>query len=260
MALTETVVLTLLATGLLAGIVSGLLGVGGGILMVPALTLGLSLPFLEAKALSLFAILGTSVVGVATHRGFGNVDLRIGLLLGVSGVVGSAAGFVVSTLTPEPVFLTLFGLLLVAAAGRLWFDVAGLTAAAARDRGRAALFVVPVGLAAGFLAAFFGVGGGILFVPAMVLSGFPIHLAVGTSLAGVFVNGASGAALHAWGGYLDVLAGVVLMAGAVVGARAGALLANRLEPRRLRRVFAVALAVTGVYMALRPWVAALAPA
>lgn len=242
----------LVVVGVVAGVVSGLLGVGGGIVMVPALTLALAFPFQEAKAISLLAILGTGTVGVWTHRGFGNVDLRNGALLGVSGIAGNGAGYVLSLGTPEPVLKTLFGGLLGVAALRIWLGDPVPDDAAADDL--PSWIPVVVGLAAGVVASFFGVGGGILFVPALALLGFPIHLAVGTSLLGVLVNGASGSALHWLGGHLDLLAGVAVLVGATAGARGGALAANRLEADRLKRVFAVALVLTGIYMAIRPWV------
>lgn len=241
----------LLAVGSTAGVISGLLGVGGGIVMVPALTLGLGYPFLDAKGLSLFAILGTGSMGVFTHDEFGNVDLRTGALLGVSGVLGNGAGYVLSLSTPEPVFRTLFGILLVAAAARIWI---GDPSPPDVTDDSPTWVPVAVGLVAGVAASFFGIGGGVLFVPALALLGFPIHVAVGTSLLGVLVNGVSGSVLHYVGGHLDLVAGTAVLIAAVGGARVGALLANRLDPSRLRRVFAAALAVVGVYMAVRPWV------
>ena len=78
--------------GLAAGVVAGLLGVGGGALFVPALTLGLGLSQLDAEATSLLAIIPVALVGAWRQRAHGNVDLRTGVLLGVLAVGGAAWG------------------------------------------------------------------------------------------------------------------------------------------------------------------------
>lgn len=241
-----------LAIGLIAGTASGLLGIGGGILLVPAIMLGMGHSLWEAKAESLFVILGTSTVGAVTHRRHDNVNLRLGALLGGTGIVGAAAGYVVSTWTPTSVFMSLFGVLLGAVALQLWIN--GDLVGDGETPDPPARVVVPLGLSAGFVSAFFGVGGGILFVPVMVVAGVPMHLAVGTSLVGVFVNGASGLALYSMDGHLQVASAAIVLVGALVGARLGAKYANRVPAGDLKRVFAAGLALAGVYLAAQPWI------
>lgn len=105
--------------GLVAGVVAGLLGVGGGALFVPALTIGLGLSQLDAEATSLLAIIPVALVGAARQRSHGNVDLRTGVVLGVVAVAGAVAGVAIANAVPERGLEVGFGLFLLFVAGRL---------------------------------------------------------------------------------------------------------------------------------------------
>lgn len=87
--------------GLAAGVVAGLLGVGGGALFVPALTIGLGLSQLEAEATSLLAIIPVALVGAWRQRAHGNVDVRTGVLLGFVAIGGAAGGVVLANAVPQ---------------------------------------------------------------------------------------------------------------------------------------------------------------
>ena len=105
--------------GLLAGIVAGLLGVGGGALFVPALTIGLGLSQLDAEATSLLAIIPVALVGALRQRGHGNLDLRTGALLGVLGVGGAAAGATIANAVPQRALEVSFALFILFVAWQL---------------------------------------------------------------------------------------------------------------------------------------------
>ncbi len=105
--------------GLVAGIVAGLLGVGGGALFVPALTIGLGLSQLDAEATSLLAIIPVALVGAARQRSHGNVDLRTAAVLGVIAVAGAVGGVAIANAVPERGLEVGFGLFLLFVAGRL---------------------------------------------------------------------------------------------------------------------------------------------
>jgi len=113
-----TTYLAALALGLLAGVVAGLFGVGGGLLFVPTLVL-LGLGQLDAEATSLAAILPTVAAGTWRQHRYGNVQWRSALLLGLASLAGVAAGVAVAASLPEDVLRRLFALLLVAAAAQL---------------------------------------------------------------------------------------------------------------------------------------------
>jgi len=108
------------ATGLLVGVASGILGVGGGILLVPAMTLGFGISQHVAQGTSLAAIIPTSVVGAVTHDRRGNVLRRAALYMGVGATAGAVLGAVVALHLPREVLTRAFGVLLLFAAFRLW--------------------------------------------------------------------------------------------------------------------------------------------
>ena len=105
--------------GLVAGVLSGLFGVGGGILFVPTLTLVLGLTQLHAEATSLLAILPTSIAGAWRQGRYGNVRWRPALILGVAAVAGVEGGVQIAEALPEHVLRRLFGVLMLAVAAQL---------------------------------------------------------------------------------------------------------------------------------------------
>lgn len=105
--------------GLAAGVVAGLLGVGGGALFVPALTIGLGLSQLDAEATSLLAIIPVALVGAVRQRRYGNVDVRTGLVLGCMAVGGALGGVIIANAVPQRGLEVGFGLFLLFVAGQL---------------------------------------------------------------------------------------------------------------------------------------------
>ena len=108
-----------LLIGFLAGVVAGLLGVGGGALFVPALMLGLGLSQVDAEATSLLAIIPVALVGAYRQHGRGNVDLPTAGLLGALAVVGAALGAVIANAVPERALEVGFALLILYVAAQL---------------------------------------------------------------------------------------------------------------------------------------------
>jgi uncharacterized membrane protein YfcA len=113
-----TIVLAL-ALGLAAGVLSGLFGVGGGILFVPTLTLGLGLTQIHGEATSLLAILPTVAVGAFRQRRYGNLRARESVILGLAGIAGVVAGGFLAESLPEHVLRRLFGALLLVTAAQV---------------------------------------------------------------------------------------------------------------------------------------------
>lgn len=111
-----------IAVGLLAGVASGLLGVGGGAIIVPGLVIFLDLGQLEAEATSLLAIVPTALVGTWRQRRYGNVRLGEGARLGLLAVVGAVAGAVLANVLPVRAIELAFAVLLVVVAVRLARD------------------------------------------------------------------------------------------------------------------------------------------
>lgn len=105
--------------GLVAGVVAGLLGVGGGALFVPALTIGLGLSQIDAEATSLLAIIPVALVGAWRQRAHGNVDVRIGVTLGLLAAAGAVAGVAIANAVPERGLEIGFAVFILVVAGQL---------------------------------------------------------------------------------------------------------------------------------------------
>lgn len=239
----------LLRAGALAGLISGLVGVGGGVVLVPAMVsphVGLSQRV--ASGTSLLAILPIAAVAAATYAIAGDraVD-GVALVLVVPGsIVGAALGARLSTLISERILALCFAGLTLVAAVRLLVPTGlhggGGVGWAAAD----VVSLLGIGTAAGFASGLLGIGGGVIMVPALVVGvGLSQQLAQGTSLAAIVPTGLSGAVTHARLGNLDVRAARRLALPGVVAAVAGAVLANHLPQAPLRVLFAVYIAAVG---------------
>lgn len=241
-----TAILGLLAAGALAGLLSALFGIGGGIVLVPVLHYLLGFGWVEATQLSLVAIMVQSPTGVWQHARRGAVDWRIATPLCLAGLLGVVIGDVLQPLVAVPWLKVLFAVLMGLAALRLAVPQPPV-AADARPLGLAGLYLL--GLAAGIVAKLLGIGGGLVTVPVLALTGLPVHLAIGSSLVPVFTNAAvaSGQALAhglAW------LPTVPLALGALAGVPLGAHLAHSLKEHGLRRVFAAGLTLAALYIGI----------
>jgi uncharacterized protein len=174
----------LVAVGVAAGFLSGLFGVGGGVLMVPGLVLVVGMGQRLAHGTSLAAIVPIAVAGLAGYALAGEVDWPAALFLAVGAAgVGAPVGTHLLHVLPTRVLALAFAVLLVATAARL---LAGEGEAAGRSdlTVGAALGLVAVGVVAGTLSGLLGVGGGVVMIPALVLLlGVPAALAKGSSLA-----------------------------------------------------------------------------
>lgn len=239
-------VLGLLAAGGLAGVLSSLFGIGGGIVLVPVLHYLLGFGWVEATQLSLVAIMVQSPTGVWQHARRGAVAWRVAVPLAVAGALGVVVGDILQPLLAVAWLKVLFAALMALAALRLAIPQAPL-APDARPLGLVGLAML--GLFAGIVAKLLGIGGGLVTVPVLTLTGLPVHLAVGSSLVPVFTNAAI-ASGQAFARGLDWLPALPLALGALAGVPFGARLAHALKEQGLRRVFAVGLVAAALYIGL----------
>ena len=112
--------LAAVASGFLVGVLSGVMGVGGGIFLVPIMVIGFGFAQHLAQGTSLAAIIPTSIAGAATHDRAGNVDRRAAAWLGAAGVVGSLAGALFAIGLPRTLLVRLFGVFILYSAYRIW--------------------------------------------------------------------------------------------------------------------------------------------
>ncbi len=234
--------LTVLA-GLAAGIISGLFGLGGGVVAVPTALWISQATFHEAKAASLLVIVFGSTIAVLRHHRAGHVSWRRGLILAAGGVTGSIVSSIIAKDVSGTALGTAFGILMILVGLRMALSAQP----EARDLAvPGATFLL--GLFAGTLTGFLGIGGGVVMTPGLALLGLPMHAAVATSLVGVIGNGFFAAITQAilgqWPAMLKI--GIPLAAGAMVGGRLGAKLAILTPADRLRRVFGIFLGFVGL--------------
>ncbi|MGE5176482.1 MAG: TSUP family transporter [Hyphomicrobiales bacterium] len=236
----------MLGLGLVSGALGGMMGVGGGILLVPLLTHLLGEPQHDAQATSLAFIIVAALIGVVPYFAHGRLDLGLAAVLAAGAVVGVVAGARVAHGTPAAWLRRAFGVAIVATAVRL-------LAAPPAHAAEAALwpwFVnVGVGLGVGFLAGLLGIGGGTILVPLLVLAqGVPQHVAQGVALLMIVPVGLVGALTYARSGHVAGRDLPGLLVGGAAGAFFGAQLAQSLRGPTLSRLFAVFLIAVAARM------------
>jgi uncharacterized membrane protein YfcA len=234
--------------GFSGGVLSGLLGGGGGAVMVPLMTGPLRMRQHVAHGTSLAVITVTAAVAAVLYGIAGHFDWLLFAGLAAGAVTGAVAGARLALRVPALRLRQAFGVFLLAVSLRIllfapsggWVEPGKLA-----ELGLAGVIGLSGGLASGAL----GVGGGAIFVPAMVLVlGTEQHEAQGISLVVIVVASAMGALTHYRQGTVDTDAARWLLPAAIPGAIAGAGLATLLSGRGLQVVFAVVLSAIGVQM------------
>lgn len=242
-----------------AGAFGAMLGLGGGIILVPALTLLMGVPIKQAVAASLVAVAATSCAGVQTYLRAGLVDWRLGARLLTPTLAGAAAGGLLIGYIPSSAIRWLFIALMVYVLGQMvWASrrptqtkteqTACGTAWNTRQRALA------IGLSAfgGLISALLGVGGGIVQVPLIhTILGAPLRCAIGTSTFLIGATASASALLYLVQGKLQPDVVVPATLGIIVGTQVGVWLARRLPVPVLRGIFIAVMLYTVVRLALK---------
>ncbi len=237
------------------GFTLGLLGGGGSILTVPILVYVIGQDAHAATGTSL-AIVGTSaLLGALAHGRKGNVRLKAGLAFRAVSMLAAQPRVWLNRLVAGRAILLLFGCLMFAVGVRMIRRKAPPVAAAPgapAPGGRPWLRLLAPGSAVGLLTGFFGIGGGFLIVPALVLAaGFPTHHAVGTSLLVIAMTSASALAGHLHFGTVDPRLVGFFVAGGAAGILSGSALAGLLPERTLGRAFGWFIILLALYVVYR---------
>ena len=248
--------------GAITGIVLGLFGSGGSIIAMPALMYLLDVEAKSAIAMSMGIVAITATVSGWDNWRRGNVDLKVAAMFGLFGVIGTYGGARLGVYTPVQVQLTLFALVMYAAAWKMLQSkkqpVRQLATAGgpplsedeviSAHMGHIAVHGVGVGVLTGLV----GVGGGFLIVPALVLlSGIPMKVAIGTSLVIVAAKSYAGFAGYVAAVPVDWSIMASFTTVTVAGSFAGTRLAHRFSQETLKRSFAVFLIFVATYILLK---------
>tara|TARA_R110002167_G_scaffold362650_1_gene582057 strand:+ start:54076 stop:54981 length:906 start_codon:yes stop_codon:yes gene_type:complete len=268
----------LLGLGGIVGLLSGMFGVGGGFLLTPLLFF-IGIPPAVAVATGATQIVASSVSGLLAHLKRKTVDLRMGTVLLVGGLIGAALGILLfnylRSLGQVDLLVTLFYVVFLGIIGTLMF-VESLRAIRKSGKMRTRrkhnwihnlpfkmkfrvsglyISVVPpilVGVLVGVLAAIMGVGGGFIMVPAMIyLLGMPTKVVIGTSLFQIIFVTAFTTLLHATtNNTVDIVLAVFLLIGGVIGAQFGTRIGLKLKAEQLRILLALLVLAVGFKLAL----------
>jgi len=256
--------LGLVIAGVVGGLISGMLGVGGGIVIVPVLYhvlagLGFdeSLRMHIAVGTSLATIIPTSISSLRAHNKKGTVDWPLLKRWIVPMIAGVAIGTALASYVNGHTLALIFGIVALPVAANMAFGKESWQLADHLPTGPGG-WAIAGGI--GWLSSMMGIGGGTLGVPIMSHCNYPIHRAVGTAAAfGVIISipATVGLAIGGWGapglppyslGYVNLLGFVLIAPVSVLMAPAGAHLAHMMDRKRLRLVFALFIAVTAVRM------------
>lgn len=257
-------VLGMLATGVVSGIAAGLLGIGGGAVIVPALSTALALMGFDgdvvqhvAVGTSLAIIIPTGIMSAKSHHKRGALDMEVFKLWAPFIVAGTFLGGLMAGWYSGDVLRIVFAVIAFLIAANIIFSFQTKLMGhlhSSKPTHRIAAVIV------GYLSSLMGIGGGSLTVPTLVAFGQSMHKAVGTSAAigvAIALSGTLGFLISGWGvadlpplslGYINIVALVLVGAMAAVCAPAGAALAHRLDQKTLKYVFAAFLVAVGLNM------------
>lgn len=257
----ELLLIFLCGTGV--GALGSLLGIGGGLIMVPFLHLLFHAPFRTAIGISLLSIIATASGAASVYTRHGTVAIRLGIVLELATVTGGITGGVIAGRLSEQILSFLFALLLIFTAGTMM--------RAPQDRAverpnepheeqadTIGMRNLPLGLGgsfvAGISAGLLGIGGGVIKVPLMhEVMGVPFKIATATSTFMMGVTATATALVYYARGDIDPLLAAPMILGILLGANAGARLARRLPTRALKLGFAAFLLYIALLLLLRSW-------
>ena len=273
------IAILMIGGGLAAGVFGSLLGLGGGVLIVPLLTLGFGLPLREAVGVSLVAVIVTSSASAGVYLERHVADLRLGMTLELFTATGALIGGLIAFLVSEQVLAGLFTLLLVYTALTMARrrEPAPVAPAAIADGEPTAssdhpaapsgptAAAAPTGyvvrhlgwgivgsLFAGLVSALLGIGGGLVKVPVMhLVMGVPLRVATATSNLMIGITAAASAIIYLLRGGIDVYVAGPTAVGVFMGASIGSRTVHRIDIRLLRMLFVVILLFTAWQMAGR---------
>ncbi|NJD26831.1 MAG: sulfite exporter TauE/SafE family protein [Chloroflexi bacterium] len=246
----------LLAGGVAAGVFGSLLGLGGGLLIVPLLTIGFGLPIRDAVGVSLVCVIVTSSASAGVFLERRQANLRLGMILELFTAFGAVVGGVVAFLLDERILAGLFAILILYVAVSMGRGIRPrATSRPPEDGSYEVKHLGPAtigAVGAGVTSALLGIGGGRVKVPLMhLLMGVPLRVATATSNLMIGITASASAVVYLLRGGIDANAAGPTAIGVFLGARLGSRLGHRVDVRVLRVLFVAVLLYTAFEMARR---------
>lgn len=244
-----------LASGMLVGFSLGLVGGGGSILAVPLMVYVVGVPEPHvAIGTSAIAVAANAAVNLSNHARGGTVVWSCALMFAAAGILGAFGGSILGKMVDGNKLLALFALVMIVIAMLMLKTRSRIGLPDVKMNWSNMPAIAGLGLATGTLSGFFGIGGGFLIVPALMLAtGMPIMNAVSSSLVAVTAFGLTTAASYAWSGLISWGLAALFVAGGIAGGLIGTRSARLLSARRgaLNVVFAVVIIAVAIYMLMR---------
>jgi len=253
--------------GFLIAIVASLTGIGGGIFIVPVLTLLYEFVPANAVGTSLTAIFFTAVAATLNYARQRRIYWRTGLILAVTTVPGAYLGAWLTTILQARDLGLIFGFFLIIVAIYIITDLNNLRRSKSQDKtsaqrsdyevvksGRTIAVGAGLSFFGGLASGLLGIGGGLLVVPIMTFAmGMSIHLATATSMFTMIFTSISGVTQHYQANHINVETALLLALGAIFGAQVGAYASKRISSKNLRRVFGIVVIISGINMIIKYW-------
>jgi uncharacterized membrane protein YfcA len=234
--------LWLILLGFAAGILGSMIGLGGGIIVVPVLTF-LGFPPTVAASNSLFAALSNAIASTISYSKQKRIEFSLGLKLGLLTVPGTVLGAVISSDVSSEIFKILFGIILVFSAAYIFLRKKLETKEKTLSK-QMIVFAIGASFFAGIVSSFFGIGGGIIFVPLMVVGmGMAMKRAAPTSQLILLFASLSGVIVHSILGHPDFLQAGLLAIGSFFGGLVGARLSLEIKERYLQILISVVILI-----------------
>jgi len=228
--------------GFAAGILGSMIGLGGGIILVPILTF-LGFPPTAAASNSLFGALSNAVASTISYSRQKRIVYSLGLKLGLLSVPGTVLGALLSTNVASDIFKILFGFVLIASAVYIFIRKKIETTEKTFST-QMLIFAVGASFFAGLISAFFGIGGGIIFVPLMLVGmGMAMKKAAPTSQLILLFSSLSGVITHSILGHPDFIQAGLLAIGSFIGGLVGARLSVDVKERYLQIIVSIVILI-----------------
>ena len=237
--------LWLLPLGFAAGVIGSMVGLGGGFVIVPILTFfGFSPPL--AASDSLFAAFSNAVASTISYAKQKRIQYSIGLKLGLLSIPGTIVGALISDVITSSLFKILFGIVLLASSIYI-FSKRRIHPTEYRLSKQIMVLSVAASFFAGIISSLFGIGGGTVFVPLMVIAiGLSMKLAAPTSQFILLFASASGMIAHALLGHPEFYQALFLSVGSFAGGIAGSRLSLKVEEKKLRIIVTIVLVIASI--------------
>jgi uncharacterized membrane protein YfcA len=251
------------------GLLGSMLGIGGGVFLIPLLTGIIGLPIKTAIGASIISVIATSTAAGTVYIGRGITHSRLAMVLEIATTLGALAGGITATLLSANMLAGIFAVVLLFVAYSMGIGFkgngrpldSGILATSyvdplSQETVAYGVHNLPLGMAASFVAGnisgLLGIGGGVIKVPVMnLIMKVPLRASIATSNLMIGITAATSAIIYYQHGYIDLLVTIPTVLGILIGAQVGSRLSGRLRSQGLKKIFSIALVAFSIVMFIK---------